>query len=235
MRDTIERSAACAQPSTKLQSARAGKGKEMKNFSKALLVSLGMFLLLAVQVRAEPEAKPEKKPEIKNKVLLSEDTKQALSAFDDMMRGKQPEWDELFILMHYYPKRYALLMTGLNASQRQKSEARTSHPYRLYSEYLYKRTEESQEFARKSALSWKVGWNFTCADMTSKLLIKGFPSTRRVALEFLKMENNEETFGYDWKPEPNAKDPAIQKWKVWSREHCKDKGQDKDKKERVSR
>jgi len=42
-----------------------------------------------------------------------------------------------------------------------------------------------------------------------------------MALVFLKMENNEETFGYDWKAEPDASDPAIQKWEAWINQHFK--------------
>lgn len=188
----------------------------MKKFCKVLLMSLGMFFLVVSQVRAEPEAKLE----AKSKVLFSEDTRQAVSAFDEMMRGKQTEWDDLIILAHYYPKRYAFLMAGLEV-QREKIDFQNPYPYLLYNEYLYKRTEESQDFARRSALSWKVGWNLTCADMLRNLLTRGFPSTRRIALEFLKMENNEETFGYEWRPEPDTKDPAIQKWEAWINQYCK--------------
>lgn len=171
----------------------------------------------ASQVRGETEAKLE----IKNKVLFSEDTKQAIAAFDAMMKGKQADWDELIVLMHYYPKRYALLMTGLNEGQREKFDFQNPDPFGFYTLYLHKRTEESEDFARKSAIGWRDGWNSTCADMLPKLLTKGFPSTRRIAIEFLKMENKEETFGYDWKAEPDAGDPAIQKWQAWINQHFK--------------
>lgn len=198
------------------------KDKKMNKVCNVLLASFLMFDLLTFQGHAESEVKPE----VKNKVLFSKDTKQAVSAFDEMMKGKQVEWDELIILMHYYPKRYAVLMAGLNEQQRLKLDLQNPHPYRLYDEYLYKRTEESQDFARRSAMCWKVGSNLTCADILPKLLHKGFPSTRRIALEFLKMENNEETFGYEWKAEPDAKDPAIQKWEVWIKQNCKSGAKD---------
>jgi hypothetical protein len=168
-----------------------------------------MLFALSLSVTANPN--------VKNKALFSEDTKEAVSAFDEMMSGGQIEWDDLITLMHNHAKRYAYLMSQFE-QHREKIDI-NSDPYHRYTTYIHKRTEESEDFARRSAVSWRVGWDLTRRDMLSKLTWKGFPGTRRTAIEFLKMENNEETFGYDWKPEPIVDDPTVQKWIDWIEKH----------------
>ncbi len=147
--------------------------------------------------------------------LLSEDAGRAAAAMRSMMAGAQPEWDGVIGLLHDRPERYTELMRRILDEDRAKG---LPHQYGAYSEYLHRKVEESEEFARKNARSWKIGLGLTLADMPARLRQRGFPGTRRVALEFLKMESGGETFGYDWRAEPEANEGAIRRWEAWIRE-----------------
>lgn len=140
-----------------------------------------------------------------NKVLFHKDIDIASAEMRKMMEGNEEDWEDVVRLLHGHPKRYALLMDNM------KPGAQNG-----YTEYLYQQVEAREEFARKSAVSWKAGFGMTSSDAVARLSVVKFPSTRRIAIEFLKMErSSNDTFGFDWKREPVAGDPAIAKWKSW--------------------
>jgi hypothetical protein len=147
--------------------------------------------------------------------LLSDEFSSAAFTFDSLMQGSEAEWDLLIELLHNHPVRYAALM----AEHKKQQNERGAPPDTRFTEYLYSRIESSQEFAREHARAWKSGWNKTAADMLATLRVK-FPSSRRVAIEFLKMENNEQDFGYDWNSDPETPQnkAAIGKWEQWVKE-----------------
>jgi hypothetical protein len=157
---------------------------------------------------------------------MSEDIIEAVSTFDEKLQGAQSDWDELVTLMHSNPQRYAQLVNELDKRNRNRKDSISVDTYKAYSEYLYKRAEESGEFAQKTAESWRNGWNFTCLDIVPKLKTRGFPSTRRIAIEFLKKETSGETFNYDWTMEPEQNRESIQKWMKWMEINCTHKEED---------
>jgi hypothetical protein len=75
-------------------------------------------------------------PNVKNKALFSEETTEAVSAFDQMMSGGQTDWDDLINLMHNHAERYAYLMTQFE-QHREKIDI-NSDPYHGYTTYIHR-------------------------------------------------------------------------------------------------
>ncbi len=152
--------------------------------------------------------------------LFQEDLTKATYIFAIMVRAPK-QFTLLAKFMHDYPKRYATLMKNFEAQRKRGDnfgyEGAAKNPNTAFVEYLHEMVKTDHSFAQRYAISWEKGWGMTITDIVPKLSTKYFPSTRRIAIEFLKMKNNDEDFGYNWEDEPEAihNKSAISKWNEW--------------------
>lgn len=152
-------------------------------------------------------------------LLFAKDLSKALDTFAYAMRDPK-QFDRLAKFLHDHPKRYAFLMTEFVKERRKRNRIGVRDAYtnadRKFTSYLHQSIIDSQDFAIRSARGWRKGWGLTVEDVVPKLSVR-FPSTRRVAVEFLKLENDGIDFGFDWKKnaDPKKNREAILKWKEW--------------------
>ncbi len=152
--------------------------------------------------------------------LFQKDLDKATADFAGMMRNEiRFEFLAKFKINH--PQRYALLLKDFEEKRKQGNnfgwEGAASDPYIAFEEYVNKLVENNQKYAQRSAIAWEKGWRLTIPEVIPKLKTKNFAGTRRIAIEFLKMKNNGEDFGYVWKDEPETPQnrSAISKWNEW--------------------
>lgn len=152
--------------------------------------------------------------------LLQGNLNEATTVLAHMMRAEN-QFDSLAMFMNDHPKRYADLMKEFERQRKQGNnfgwDGAAMDPYFSFGEYLHKLVENNQEFAQESAIAWEKGWGLTISEVIPKLNTINFASTRRIAIEFLKMKNNGKDFGYIWKDEPETSQnkSAISKWNEW--------------------
>jgi len=158
--------------------------------------------------------------------LLDESIHKAAPVFQRMLQTPT-DFPLLASLLHEHPKRYAELIRYadvLYGFQKQfqehsvsREEAIRSYPFRRFARYLHSRNTSNQAFAQRTAEAWRIGWGMTPHNVVTLLRTLGFPSTRRVALEFLKKPTNGQDFGFQWKEEPGSaiNQLALARWEAW--------------------
>ena len=161
--------------------------------------------------------------------LFDSDTKKALAHFEQLMvSGKEKNWEQLVELLHDYSKRYSYLMSELESKLDKTATSRFSFgrsvkqkgaAYKPFARYLGRKVQEDQAFAARSANAWKEGWSMTLQNVIDRLSDSSNASTRRIAIEYLKAENQGETFGYDWQEIPDSprNQEAVRRWTEWAK------------------
>ena len=152
--------------------------------------------------------------------LLQGNLNEATTVFACMMRNEK-QYAFLAGFSIDQPERYAELMNEFEKQRKQGNQfswdGAAMNPYSRFGDYLHERIENNRGFAKESAIAWEKGWGLTISEVIPKLTTKNIASTRRIAIEFLKMKNNGEDFGYIWKDEPETSQnkSAISKWNEW--------------------
>ncbi|MGE3807870.1 MAG: hypothetical protein AB7K24_24665 [Gemmataceae bacterium] len=165
-----------------------------------LIVTVGLTGLASAVPLPEPQERIDPQ-------LFAADLQTAVKAFDRLMRGGQADWDQLITLLHRHPQRYALLINNLQPTD--------PAGYPGFTDYYHRKIEASEEMARQSARAWKEGFQIQPGAVISKLREPNFPSTRRIAIEYLKMENGGKELGYDWSRSPSDNNQALLFWTSW--------------------
>jgi hypothetical protein len=152
--------------------------------------------------------------------LLQGNLNEATTVFAYMMRNEK-QFAFLAGFSIDQPERYTELMNEFEKQRKQGNQfgwdGVAMNPYSRFGDYLNERIENDQGFAKESAMAWEKGWGLTISEVIPKLDTKNFAGTRRIAIEFLKMKNSGEDFGYIWKDEPETfqNKSAIAKWNGW--------------------
>ena len=152
--------------------------------------------------------------------LFAPDIKDATASFVRAMKDSE-SFELLANFMHMHSERYAVLMRAYEKERRDGNSFGEANYFANigggYTNYLHRKTAESREFAAQSAAAWKRGWGVSPKEVVLKLHTENFPSTRRIAIEFLKRENNDDDFGFVWNEGPASarNSVAIVKWKLW--------------------